>query len=180
MVGSDAREETEARFSSTLPVIVYTRPPGQAEADWQEFDRGPGYFHIPPGREIGVRIKGIDDRAVRVLVEELRQVELLRFLDLAENRNVTDAGIARLCELKQLTSLNLSSCTVTNAGLLELKKLPRLQRLILTYCNKLNDSAIKTLESMRSLEYVDIEGCLSITRGALARVRRRDLEFFRK
>ena len=168
------------RFVSALPVIVYTRPAGQKGADWQEFDRGPGYFHVPVGHEIGVRIKGIDDRVLRDLVEELRAVESLRFLDLAENRNVTDSGIARLSELKQLTILNLSSCTLTNAGLIELKQLTRLQRLILTYCNKLNDSAVKTLEAMRSLEYVDIEGCLSITKGALARVRRRDLEIFRK
>jgi hypothetical protein len=178
-VTEESNDAAEFHFSSALPVIVYTRPVGQAKVDWQEFDRGPGYFHIPGNREIGVRIKSIDDRVLKSLVEELRPVEPLRFLDLSENRNVTDAGITRLSELKQITILNLSSCTVTNAGLTELKQLTHLERLILSYCNKLNDSAIKTLESMRSLEYVDIQGCLSITKGALARVRRRNLVIYR-
>ncbi len=169
----------ETHFSSALPVIVYTRPAETPGVDWKEFDRGPGYFHIPAGCEVGVRIKGIDDRTLKSLVAELRGVEPLRFLDLAENRNITDAGMPYLVELKQLTSLNLSSCTITSEGLAVLKRLPRLERLILSYCNKLNDSVLKTLEAMRALTYVDLHGCLSITKGALARVRRRDLEIYK-
>jgi hypothetical protein len=166
-------------YSSTLPVTVYTRPAGEPSVDWQEFDRGPGYFHIPVDLEIGVKIRAIDDRTLRTMVEELRDVKTLRFIDLAENRNVTDAGLVYLSELKQVTILNLSSCTVSPAGLSALKPLTRLERLTLSYCNKLNDSVLKTLEGMRSLEYVDLQGCLSVTRGAISRVRRRNLEIYR-
>ena len=166
-------------FSSALPVIVYTRPAGQPGWDWQEVDRGPGYFDVPDDQEIGVRLKGIDDGVLAVLVEELRAVETLVYLDLSENRNVTNEGMVRLRGLPQLRGLNLSSCTITSSGLTPLKALLHLKWLILTYCNRLNDSALKTLESMSALEYVDLQGCYGFTQGGFSRVRRRSLKIHR-
>lgn len=174
--GSSEQEPTH--FSSALPVIVLTRPTETTE-DWQEFDRGPGYFSVPAGQEIRVRIKGINDADLAQLVEELQGVTALRFLDLSENRNVTNAGVERLKTLKMLTGMNLSSVSVTNTGLESLRSLQNLEYLDLRYCNKLSDPALKTLESMRSLTYVDIKGCVGITKGGLARVRRRNLTFVR-
>jgi Leucine-rich repeat (LRR) protein len=165
-------------FSSTHPIIVLTRPEDSG-LDWQELDRGPGYFTIPAGHEVRVRIKSIDDRDLQDLVQELEGVEMLRFLDLSENRNVSNAGLARLSVLPQLTGLNLSSCSITSTGPEQLRRLPNLTHLYLSYCNRLTDAALKTLESMRNLVYVDLQGCLSITKGGLARVRRRTLEIYR-
>jgi hypothetical protein len=170
---------TQSTFSSALPIIVYTRPAGRSDLDWQEVDRGPGYFNIQEGWEVGVRLKGIDDRTLAALVKELRPVDMLRFLDLAENRNVTNAGLAELTALPQLTMLNLSNCSISSAGLVHLKGLPNLERLILQFCNRLNDEALKPLDAMRSLEYVNIQGCMGIGQAALSRVKRRNLTIHR-
>jgi hypothetical protein len=166
------------RFSSSMPIIVLTRPADSA-LDWQEFDRGPGYFDVPEGLEIRVRLKSINDSDLLELVRELEEVPALRFLDLSENRNVTDQGMARLRSLPQLTGLNLSSCTISNTGLKYLRDLTHIVYLDLSYCNRLEDSALKTLEGMRALTYVNLKGVLSISNGGLSRVRRRTLEIYR-
>ncbi len=171
-------EEAPIHFSSALPVIVYARPAGQSKVDWQEVDRGPGYFTIPAGNEIRVRLKGIDDAELGTLVKELQGVAALRFLDLSENRNVTNDGLAKLKMLPQLTGLNLSSCTVTNTGLEHLRQLPQLAYLNLSFCNRLSDPALKSLEAMKNLAYVDLQGCLGITQGGFSRVRRRSLTIY--
>lgn len=178
MTKEDENGET-IRFSSSLAVIVYTRPQGQPGQDWQEFDRGPGYFHVPAGHEIGLKIKGVDDKVLKMLIAETREVEALRMLDLAENRNVTNIGLVGIGELRNLVLLNLSSCSITSSGLEPLKQLAGLKRLNLSFCNRLNDSAMKILESIRSLEYVDLQGCPGITNGGISRVRRRNLEINR-
>lgn len=165
-------DDHQAAFSSRLPIIVLTRPEGSDE-DWQELDRGPGYFWVPEGHEVRVRIKSIGDDDLPPLIEELQDVEQLRFLDLSENRNVTNAGLARLRGLPQLTGLNLSSVSITNPGLSSLKELPRLTYLDLSYCNRLSDDALKILEGIHQLTYVNMLGCLSVTRAGITRVRRR-------
>lgn len=168
----------ETRFSSTLPIIVLTRPEGSSQ-DWQELDRGPGYFTVPEAHEVRVRLKSINDEELLALVRELEDVQPLRFLDLSENRNITNAGMARLRSLTQLTGLNLSSCTISNTGLENLRDLRNLAFLDISYCNRMEDNALKTMESMRSLTYVNMIGCLSISNGGLARVRRKTLELHR-
>ena len=97
-------DSDQTTFSSTLPIIVYTRPEG-SDIDWLELDRGPGYFHVPEGHEVRVRIKSIGDEELILLVEELKDVDALRFLDLSENRNVTNTGLIRLQGLQQLPGL---------------------------------------------------------------------------
>ena len=172
-------ENTQTQFSSAQPVIIYTRPANMPDVDWQELDRGPGYFSVPDGHEVRVRIKGIGDEDLPALVKELQNVAELRFLDLAENRNITNDGLARLRPLAQITGLNLSSCSITSTGLEHLRGLPRLEHLNLSYCNRLTDLALKHIEAMRQLTYVDIKGCLGITKGGLARMRRRNLTIYR-
>lgn len=165
-------------FSSELPIVVLVRPTGSSQ-DWRELDRGPGYFHIPDDHEVRIRVKSIDDQGLLNLVRELQDLSTLRFLDLSENRNVTDSGLARLSALPQLTGLNLSSCTITSTGLENLKSLTNLSYLDVSFCNKLNDQALKIFEKMHKLTYVSLQGCLSITKGGLARIRRKTLKIYR-
>ncbi len=167
------------RFSSALPIIVYTRPAGRTDLDWHEEDQGPGYFSIAEGNEVGIRIKSIDDAVLKDVVEELQELAELRYLNLSENRNITNEGMKYLRSLPQLRTLNLSSCSISSKGLIPLKDLPHLERLILSYCNRLSDPALKTLEAMRQLEYVDLQGCLGFTHASFARVRRKKLTIFR-
>ena len=77
-------------------------------------------------------------------------------LNLAENRNVTNDGIAYLAQLHWLTELNLSSCAMTNEGLTHLKGLSRLSRLDLSYCNRITDLGVKVLRGLRNLTYLSL------------------------
>lgn len=165
-------------FSSSMPIIVLTRPTDSSE-DWQELDRGPGYFTVPDGHAVRVRIKSINDSDLHDLVKELQNLEILRFLDLSENRNITNTGMSRLHNLPQLSGLNLSSCTITSAGIEHLHGLNHLTYLNLSFCNKLNDQVLKIIENMRNLTYVDLQGCLSVTNGGISRIRRKNLEIYR-
>lgn len=166
--------EEAVRFSSSYPVIIFTRP-ANSDIDWQEVDRGPGYFQIPPDEEIRVKAKSINDYELAELVTELQDVPTLRFLDLAENRNVTNDGMARLKVLTQLTGLNLSSCSITSTGIVSLRELTRLEYLNLAYCNRLTDGALKTIDAMRNLTFVDLQGCVNITQGGISRLRHKNL-----
>jgi len=165
-------------FSSSMPIIVLTRPTDSSE-EWQELDRGPGYFTVPDGHEVRVRIKSINDSDLLDLVKELQNLEILRFLDLSENRNIPNTGLSRLHNLPQLSGLNLSSCTITSAGIEYLHDLNHLSYLNLSFCNKLNDQVLKIIENMRNLTYVDLQGCLSVTNGGISRIRRKNLEIYR-
>lgn len=154
---------------------MLSRPAQPTDQDWHEVDRGPGFFTIPADQEIRVRIKSINDADLADLVHELKDVAMLRFLDLSENRNVTNDGLQSLKALRQLTGLNLSSCSITSTGLEPLRALTHLTYLNLSYCGRLNDLALKTIEAMRNLTYVDLRGCLGFTKAGFSRIHRRNL-----
>jgi hypothetical protein len=158
---------------------VLYRPENNQTADWQVLDRGPGYFHIPPEHEVRIRLKSGNDRDLQTLVEEIEGVAVITSLDLSENRNITDAGIARLKNLPQLRALNLSSCDITRAALDHLAELPLLTSLNLSYCNRLDDSAIKGLNALSRLSYLDIKACMQMTKAGINRLQRRGLEIHR-
>ncbi len=168
--------QAENTFTTSLPVQVLVRPAGESQTDWQDLDSGPGVITVPSGREIMVRAKGINDARLETLVEEIGKIEHLVGLNLAENRNVTDVGLVFLKNLPGLKILNLSSCSLTSTGLQALKHLPRLTRLDLSYCNRLTDAALKVLDGLQALEYLNLQGCVKITNGGVARIRLRGLE----
>ncbi|MEN4098622.1 MAG: hypothetical protein ROW52_01750 [Anaerolineaceae bacterium] len=158
---------------------MFYRQEDNQGADWQELDRGPGYFHIPPGCAARIRFKGASDDALKILAAELEGVTAVISLDLSENRKITDAGIARLKSLPQLRELNLSSCDITRKALDHLADLPNLQSLHLSYCNRLDDSAVKSLNALSGLVYLDLQACLQMTRAGVNRLQRRGLEIHR-
>jgi hypothetical protein len=171
--------ETLYSFSSTLPIQVLVRPAGEEKGEWQEFDRGPGYFHVPADLEVGVRAKTINDSILEQLVDEIAGCPALVYLNLSENRKVTDEGIELLEKLPRLVELNLSSCDVTNRGLLSLLNLSHLRRLNLSYCNRITDEGVKSLRSLDHLVYLDLQGCIKVSNGGLVRIRRKDLVIHR-
>jgi hypothetical protein len=171
--------ETSYSFSSTLPIQVLVRAAGGEGDEWKEFDRGPGYFHIPGELEVGVRAKTIDDAILKHLVDEIAGCPVLVSLNLSENRKVTDDGIEYLTKLPKLTELNLSSCDITNEGLLPLQSLSHLRRLNLSYCNRLTDEGIRSLRFLNRLLYLDLQGCAKISNGGLAHIRRKELVIHR-
>lgn len=162
-------------FSSALPILVYHRPQDDPMADWQEFDRGPGYFRLPLNSEVAVRIQNIDDFILAELADELVKCHALRFLNLSENRKITNHGMQALTSLTQLTALNLSSCDITYEGLIPLTKLPNLTHLDLSYCNRLNNNSVKYLAQLTRLKYLDLQGALKINQAGFTRLERRGL-----
>ena len=171
--------EPSTRFSSTFPLVVYTRPVQAVPADWQEFDHGPGIFTIPDGCEVMVRIKNIDDQQLRTLVRELAGFTPLVYLNLSENRKVTNTGLEYLRALDHLRMLNLSSCSLTDEGLAHISALIHLEYLDLSYCNRLHDAGLKHLQSLSHLKTLNIDGCLRITKAGVARFGKRDLTILR-
>jgi hypothetical protein len=166
-------------FITTLPVVVLCRPAQPPGADWYEFDHGPGRIQLPPGVETTLRARNLDDEALAQLVGEIVACPAISGLNLAENRNVTNEGIASLSQLHWLTELNLSSCAVTNEGLTHLKGLSRLSRLDLSYCNRITDMGIKTLRGLRNLTYLSLQGCVKVTNGGVSKLRRAGLTIYK-
>jgi F-box and leucine-rich repeat protein 14 len=160
------------QFSTSLSIIVYTRPSNLVSDEWVELDRGPGFFNLPPDHVAMIRIKKIDDTDLRLLVKDLAGISAIISLDLSENRKITDDGLEFLKGMPQLTSLNLSSCDITNKGLVHLLALNRLTRLNLSYCNRLTDSGLITLQKLTHLTDLDLLGVLKVTRGGLVRITR--------
>jgi Leucine-rich repeat (LRR) protein len=159
-------------FSSRHEIQVLLRPEGAEAVSWQELDRGPGYFHIPPGFESGVRIRQSDDATLEEIFEELRSCTNLTHLNLSENRKVTDDGLKGLSLFLRLRELNLSSCDITDDIFPTLRKLSDLRSLTLSFCPRISDIGIKTLGELRKLTFLDLQGCSRITRAGLARIDR--------
>lgn len=168
-------DDQGSSFSTELEVRVYTRQAGETGNEWQEAGQGPGIFHFDPGVEVMVRAQRIDNRTLRQLAADLKPLSSLRALVLAENRNVTDDGVAHLTELTQLRILNLSSCDITGEGLAHLKSLPHLAELNLSFCNRLTESALRPIKALTHLTYLDLQGTIKIKRGWIPRLERHGL-----
>jgi hypothetical protein len=157
---------------TSLPVILYTRPIASPTPDWSEIDRGPGFIALPEGLEYGFRIRNIGDEELRVLVGELREVAPLAYANLSENRGISDRGLEWLAAFPQLVTLNLSSCNLTDEGMVHLLAFRRLTNLDLSYCNRLTGAALKPLRGLASLSSLNLQGCVKIKTGDVARFRR--------
>ena len=73
------------------------------------------------------------------------------------NRQVADADLKELAQLKQLQSLNLHCTEVTDAGLKELAALKQLQSLNLVG-TKVTDAGLKELAAVKPLQMLDLHG----------------------
>ncbi|MHC1682712.1 MAG: hypothetical protein AB6733_07160 [Clostridiaceae bacterium] len=161
-------------FSTSIEIKLYTRPVNNPSEDWREFDQGPGFFTIPDDQVGMIRARQINDEDLRHLALDLQGCTSVIMLDLAENRSVTDDGMAYLGTLPQITHLNLSSCDISNKGLIHLTEMPHLTWLNLSYCNRLNDNGVKTLRQLTHLTYMDIQGVLKISTAGYVQMQRKN------
>jgi hypothetical protein len=157
-------------FETTLDLIIYTRERGQT--DWQEFDRGPGKFSLSSEMEAGIRIFRIDDLTLKTLVSEIDGCDPIVFLNLAENRKITNKGLEVIKPLTRLTMLNLSSCDIANQGLEHLAAFTRLAWLNLSYCNRISDNGLRFIKKLKNLSYLDLQGCVHVTRAGVNHISR--------
>lgn len=162
-------------FTTTLPILVFTRPKANPPVDWQEVEHGPGYIQLPADLEIGIRTRLLDDVGLKTLINEVKHLATLTYLNLSENRRISNEGLEALAALRGLTILNLSSVDLTNAGLPLLLALPRLENLDLSYCNRITDTGLKQLAGLRNLSHLNLQGCVKISNGGMARLRRNGL-----
>lgn len=163
-------------FETSLDLWLLIQPTGSELDEWQVYEQGPGRFVIPSGFEACVRIKNIDDLVLLHLVEEVAICPAVVYLNLSENRKITDEGLRRIAGLNLLKILNLSSTGITDRGLVWLKDLKHLKVLNLSYCNRLSDAGLKHLRSISGLTYLDLQGCPRIHHAAIIKyVARRGL-----
>lgn len=171
----------EYRFETALPVGIYRQPaarPSPKWLDWEFVDEGPGIFRFTDGEFLGVRASGINDQLLKQLIGELEGVPCLRYLHLAENRNVTDKGLALLSLLPMITCLNISACDVGDSGMEFVQKLTRLEWLDISYCNRLSGNTAKHLQKLRRLRYLSVRGIPKINTGAIKKFEKKNLEIY--
>lgn len=167
------------RFSTESEAVLYTVPVNAASArwlDWQEYDRGPGIFQIPGDLFLGIRAQGLHDADIRALAAELLPVENLRYLNLTENRGISNDGMAAIGVLKQLRYLNIGACDINSQGLAFLPNLINLEYLNLSYCNRINEKAAPYVQKLPKLRYLDLQGCIKINTGGLKKFEKKGLE----
>jgi eukaryotic-like serine/threonine-protein kinase len=71
---------------------------------------------------------------------------------------VTDAGLANLTRLTELSGLTLASTPVTDAGMVHLQGLTALTALNLAECPRVTDVGLIALKGMTRLEYLNLHG----------------------
>lgn len=166
------------RLTTELDIVLYTISPEMLSSrwlDWQEFDRGPGIFYIPSEDYLGVRAQGLHDAEIRKLAEELKNVENLRYLNLTENRGITNEGMAAVGALRQLRYLNIGACDVNNQGMTFLPNLINLEYLNLSYCNRITEKTAPYVQKLPKLKYLDLQGCIKINTGGLKKFEKKGL-----
>ena len=165
-------------FSTELDVTLFTIPCENVSSrwlDWQEYDRGPGYFHIPSDYYLGIRAQGLHDAEIRKLAGELQEVENLRYLNLTENRGITNEGMAAVGTLRQLRYLNIGACDINNQGMAFLPNLVNLEYLNLSYCNRITEKTAPYIQKLPKLAYLELQGCIKINTGGLKKFEKKGL-----
>ena len=166
------------RLATETDAALYTIPCEEASSrwlDWHEFDRGPGIFHIPSDLYLGVRAQGFHDADIRLLAEELRSVENLRYLNLTENRGISNSGMAAVGQLRQLRYLNIGACDINNQGMDFLPNLVNLEYLNLSYCNRITEKSAQYIQKLPKLKYLELQGCIKINTGGLKKFEKKGL-----
>jgi hypothetical protein len=163
------------RIYTSFPVVIFSRPLATPPVDWAEVAQGPGYIDLPEDHEYGFRIHNIDNQELKALIAELAGIERLTYANLSENRKITEEGVELLRALPKLTYLNLSSCTLNNEAMGHLKFLIHLETLDISFCNRMTGPALKLLQPLMNLKNLNLQGCVKITNGDIARFKKRGL-----
>jgi hypothetical protein len=162
-------------FTTSLPIVVFRYEPGQNPAEWREIDNGPGFIHLPPGEQVVIRARNIDDAELKILVREIFPCKAVTYMNLSENRNISDEGMRALAVMTHITGLNLSSCTLNDLGISRLIALTRLEHLNLSFCNRITDVSLRHLRKLTRLTYLDLQGCVKVSQRTVAMLERKTL-----
>lgn len=93
---------------------------------------------------------------------------------LAHFRNLTSLDLSRcsvtcqgLSELPKIRELNLESCVINNQQLAELTNLTNLTSLRLSWCNKITDQGLRAFSNLSKLNFLSLKGCEKISDNGL-------------
>ena len=104
----EGNQDQQRSFSTSLEIIVFYRHQDLRgdEWAWRQEDIGPGYFHPGPDIDVGIRARQLDDHTLRQMVDEIHECQSLTFIDLSENRKLTNSGLYALKYLRNLQEIN--------------------------------------------------------------------------
>ena len=111
-------------FITTLPITVFIRPLTTPRQIGRSTNTVRGISVLPAEHPLGIRARMLDDDGLQTLVNEIKGLPGLIYLNLAENRRISNEGLQTLKALRELEILNLSSVDLTNTGLPHLLALP--------------------------------------------------------
>jgi hypothetical protein len=168
-------EQRNRRIVTSYPIEILIKPTNQMDSDWVKLGNGPGFFDIPADMVAEISIKNLKDETIKVLIEEIQDVDGLFSFNLSENRNVGNKGMRFIPLLAQISHLNLSACGLNDYGIDPIIKMRNIRYLDLSYCTRLTDLSIKKLGEMRRLEEIYLRGIPKISHAALRKIERRDL-----
>jgi len=161
------------KFSTTLFLKILSRPKKRPDIDWIPLDEGPGYFDLSMDDEIALYLPRAEDKTVLALAEEWLGCPMLRMVDVSEGRRMTNKGLRALSRLRQVTMLNLGSCSISSEGLEFLLEMPDLVWLDISHCTGVGDKGLRRIEQMRQLEFIDLHGLRRVTTGGYKRLAKR-------
>jgi hypothetical protein len=103
----------------------------------------------------------------------LCQQSKLRKLIMNSCRNMTDQGLQQLCDcLPHIKTLCLKNCfLLTDIGIQSLQHLSKLENVDLSQNRQLTNHALKPLAMLKSLQFVDLEGCTQTTKRGVNKLR---------
>jgi hypothetical protein len=109
---------------------------------------------LPSLEELNLDSCNVSDGAIAHLADKGVCPNLLS-LDLADNSQLTDAGIAKIAKFQKLKRLSLFYCNVTNAGLKHLSQLKDLEVLNLD-SREISDDGLLPLQCLTKLKNLDV------------------------
>lgn len=108
----------------------------------------------------------IDDSGTESL-SKLHQIE-----NLALESDITDVGLARLGQLVQLHTLDLTCSTkFTGTGFCDWPEMPKLRALCLSQCDRVTDDVVSFFAKTPKLDFLVLNGCKQLSLPGLQRLR---------
>ncbi len=134
-----------------------------------------------------------DDRLSDDAIESIIKLPKLEYLSLSHNPGITDDGVAKLMDLKELRSLRLASLRISDEGLQNIDRLKHLRTLDLSGTNitdktldkikelplqeiflsstNVTDEGVRQLAKCGILDRLALNGCPKVSKGVVSELR---------
>lgn len=140
--------------------VTVTGFKGNEPENWEELGTTPGSVTIPPEYNVKL-IPGDLNREtfpiwLRHLIRNLKVEDIIvKYLDLSEQKEITDENLTLLEQFPQLEWLDLSSTEITSRSFASLNRLKKLKHLYLNNCRWVTDASVRSIRELHHL--VDLQ-----------------------